>query len=387
MGSILMDLLINPRKLEGQIRLPGSKSYGHRAILLSALSQKQTLITGMDLNDDLCHSLDFVKTLAGNYQVLDDGILIDPVKRVEHADLYFGESGSTLRMYLPTAVALCPSLHLHGAPSLCRRPIDEMIDLFQDHSVRCSSNSLPFSTKGLLTGGFFKISGKTSSQYLSGLLMASVLWEDFHVEWTHPSSQCYIAITKDAISSFVPDQGFYRGPGQYHVEEDFSQAAFFLVANELGSRITFDLPKKSVQGDQVILDFLKEKPNEISFDSCPDLFPIYAVFAANGKQPLYAKDLGRLRLKESDRIASTKDMIQSLGGKMEIQGDEAIIFPTGLRGGTVDSHGDHRIAMATAIASTVCEKPVRIRNAQVVNKSYPDFFDDFQSLGGDCHLI
>jgi 3-phosphoshikimate 1-carboxyvinyltransferase len=200
-------------------------------------------------------------------------------------------------------------------------------------------------------------------------------------------SRPYIDLTNNAISLF--DGGFGKGrfhsPGYVSVEGDWSNGAFFVTAAMLGSELSIrGLDNESSQGDRAVVDLLpqiKSGTPSISAADIPDLVPILSVAAAVHNGAVFT-DIQRLRLKESDRVASTIAMIENLGGKAKATDDHLTIYGTGLTGGTVDAVNDHRIAMAAAIAATVCQQSVTILDAQCVAKSYPQFWEEYARLGG-----
>jgi len=201
------------------------------------------------------------------------------------------------------------------------------------------------------------------------------------------------------------EQNQYHISGNQHylsknlrVEGDFSQAAFFYVANAIGNQILLhNIPKTSVQGDRAIISIIQKlcyhkNPSqqiyEINAENIPDLVPILAVLATFMDKPTHISGAARLRIKESDRLASTAQMLNTLGGNIHITSDGLEILPvTELHGGTVSSAGDHRIAMCAAIAATRATDPVIITGAECVEKSYPAFFEDYQKLGGILNVI
>jgi 3-phosphoshikimate 1-carboxyvinyltransferase len=200
----------------------------------------------------------------------------------------------------------------------------------------------------------------------------------------------YVHVTEKVLEQFSTDPNVlggqrFRSPGTICVEGDWSNAAFFLAAKAMGNPIAVtNLNQKSPQGDRVVTDILRRldagSPT-ISAADIPDLVPILAVVAA-AKQGAVFTDIRRLRLKESDRVATVIQMIENLGGKADATENTLTVAGTGLTGGTVNSYNDHRIAMAAAIESTVCSSPITILGAQAVNKSYPRFWEEFRRLGG-----
>ena len=205
-------------------------------------------------------------------------------------------------------------------------------------------------------------------------------------------SRPYVDMTCDVLSAFgvstehftIPFAHHLVSPGTIEIEGDWSNAAFFLTAAALGSSVTVTgLNDCSSQGDREILTVLESLNNNISISAAdiPDLVPILSIAAA-AKQGAVFTDIQRLRLKESDRVSTVIQMIRALGGQADADDSTLTVSGTGLTGGTVDSCNDHRIAMAAAIAATVCKDPVTVYNAEAVNKSYPGFWQDYRTLGG-----
>ena len=268
---------------------------------------------------------------------------------------------------------------------------------------------MPFSVSGKLTGGKFYVDGGISSQFITGLLFGlSVLDDDSEVILTsHLESRPYVDITVDMLRKYgivvEESESFYRikggqkyTPHDEKIEGDYSQAAFFFVANALGSDVELEnLNVESVQGDKRILDIISQTNSNGSIGSfradcsdIPDLVPILAVLAAFGSGESVIYNAQRLRIKESDRLETTAAMLNNLGGDVQVKADGLIIRPTGkMHGGTVESFGDHRIVMAAAIAATAVDGEVVIKGAEAVEKSYPDFINDYKMLGGTADVI
>jgi 3-phosphoshikimate 1-carboxyvinyltransferase len=259
-----------------------------------------------------------------------------------------------------------------------------------------SSNELRLT--GKLRPGDYHIDGGISSQFITGLLFASSLMDgDSTICITgRLESKPYVDMTLHAMARFgVKAENFHiRGgqqyvtPGEIVVEGDWSNGAFFLAAKQLGSNLTvMQLDENSPQGDRKVAQLLPKLKNFTTIDvsDIPDLVPILSVVASAGQGASF-QNIQRLRLKESDRVASTIAMIENLGGKAEATEDTLIVYPSVLRGGTVDAVNDHRIAMAAAIAATVCKEDVTILGAQCVKKSYPQFWEEYSRLGGNYEL-
>ena len=268
---------------------------------------------------------------------------------------------------------------------------------------------MPYRISGKLTGGRYEVEGNVSSQFVTGLLFAlPVLGEDSEIVLTsHLESRPYVDITLDILRRFgisvdETSDGFRIKGGQKYkphdeaIEGDYSQAAFFFVANALGSKVTINnLLPDSVQGDRRITDIIAASTENGTItgfradcSDIPDLVPVLSVLGAFGTEESVIYNAERLRIKESDRLSATADMLNALGGDVSVTQDGLIIRPTGkMHGGTIDSAGDHRIAMAAAVAATRIEGDVIIKGAEAVEKSYPDFFRDYANLGGKANVI
>lgn len=413
-----MDMTFNTPKLSGEIRAISSKSEAHRQLICAALSDAPTKIICNDTNNDIDATVSCLNSLGANIERTSDGFSVEPIVTPKsHAKLDCGESGSTLRFIIPIIAALGvdASITMHGR--LPNRPLSPLYELLADNGIKMSAQGEnPFKISGKLSAGDYKIAANVSSQFISGLLFAlslvngdSTLTLDGTIE-----SKNYIDMTLDAISTFGGDitcdnnkftihsKGKFISPTSTVVGGDWSNAAFFLCAGAMSdSPITMHgLNLNSSQGDSAILDVLgkmgakidicddkitvtKDKLCGITLDASqiPDLVPIIATVAsvAEGKTVIY--NASRLKIKESDRILSTCDMISALGGNITPTDDGMIIYGVkALTGGKIDSFNDHRIAMSGAIASTVAQNSVTISGFEAINKSYPKFKEDFYKL-------
>ncbi|MCI6956882.1 MAG: 3-phosphoshikimate 1-carboxyvinyltransferase [Candidatus Faecousia sp.] len=390
-----MDVTISPRRLRGELTVIPSKSQAHRLLICAAFSDKPTLLRCSETNRDIEATADCLATLGAGINRTDSGYTVFPVETVpERAVLNCRESGSTLRFLLPVAGALGVDTVFTMEGRLPQRPLSPLWEEMErmgcvlsrptGDTVRCT---------GKLRPGTYSIDGGVSSQYITGLLLALSLLEGPSVlEITgRVESRPYIELTKAAISLFGgdpehPGEQKFHSPGEVSVEGDWSNGAFFLAANELGSRLKLHgLVADSAQGDRAILEILPLLRNgnpRISAADIPDLIPILSIVAACNHGAVFT-DIRRLRMKESDRVASVIAMLEGLGGRAEADENTLTIFPSGLTGGVVDSCNDHRIAMSAAIAATVCTVPVTVLGAQCVSKSYPSFWEEYRRLGGN----
>ena len=381
-----MDITVYPEKLSGIVNAIPSKSQAHRLLICAAFADGPTTLICPETNDDIQATAICLNALGADIRRSDSGYEIIPVKSIPNeALLDCGESGSTLRFLLPIVGALGIDATFRMGGRLPRRPLSplwEEMERMGCHLSRPSENTIR--CQGKLIAGDYFIDGGISSQFITGLLFAAALIDgECPITVTgNLESKPYVDLTKQALQIFQAPN--FHTPGCVTVEGDWSNSAFFLAAQQLGSAVTVtNLQTDSLQGDRMVATLLPQLENHCEIDAkdIPDLVPILSVVAAAQNGAVFT-GIHRLRLKESDRVESVIRMIKNLGGKAEADENTLTVYGTGLKGGTVDSMNDHRIAMSAAIASTVCTEPVTIHGAQCVSKSYPHFWEEFCRLGG-----
>lgn len=385
-----MDITILPGKLSGNVAVIPSKSQAHRYLICGAFADAPTELLCPDTNRDIEATADCLRALGADIIRTESGYTVIPIQTVpEAADLYCCESGSTLRFMLPVVGALGVDATFHMEGRLPQRPLSPLWEEMERMGCRLTRPT-PDAVRctGRLQQGAYRIDGSVSSQYITGLLYALALIGGSTLDITGKiESKPYIDMTKQALALFNAPR--FRSPGRVAVEGDWSNGAFWLSAKVLGSHLTVTgLSKTSPQGDRAIADILpllEQGTPTVSAADIPDLVPVMAVTAA-AKNGAVFTDIQRLRLKESDRVTTTIAMLHALGGQAEATESTLTVYGTGLTGGIVDSVNDHRIAMAAAIASTVCMEPVTILGAECVKKSYPKFWEEFNRLGGKYEL-
>lgn len=404
-----MDIKVTPKLLSGKILVPPSKSISHRALIAAALAAGESRIYNLLDCVDTTATIEALTALGA--EIRQDGkctIVKGISKPSETACIDCHESGSTLRFILPVAAAMGCRASFDGQANLPNRPVTPYFDQFEKHNVKFLSKTMPYLIEGRLSGGVYEIAGNISSQFITGFLFAlSLLKEDSVVKITSPlESKPYVDLTIDAMKAFgitveegdneyrIKGRQKYR-PCDYTIEADMSQAAFFLVAKAIGGDvIPTNLRYDSVQGDRAIIDITKafmqngRKAFDTAAGDIPDLVPILTVLACFAEGTSHITDCGRLRIKECDRLAAISTELNRLGAKIEANEDSLTIHGVKeLSGGECLTYSDHRIAMSLAIASQRATAPVIIKGAECVSKSYPNFFEDFNSLGGITDVI
>ena len=391
-----MDITIEPGILSGHIRAIPSKSQAHRLMICAAFSDAPTYLECTQTNADIEATAQCLNALGANILRTDGGYQVMPVKSIpQNATLDCGESGSTLRFLLPVVCALGveTTFKMHGR--LPYRPLSPMWEELERMGCNLSRpTETTIRTNGKLRPGIFSLSGKVSSQFITGLLFTAALLDGTsRITITDTlESGSYVKMTQLALKAFGVRTDDYcvtgcfpfRSPGQLTVEGDWSNGAFWLAAKALGNVLEVtNLDPHSPQGDRACAQILADLENNITVSAAdiPDLVPILAV-VAGAKHGAVFTDIARLRLKESDRVASVCNMLQSLGANAVADENTLIIEPGKYHSCTIDAVNDHRIAMAAAIASTIADGPVTILGAECVSKSYPAFWQVYEQLGG-----
>ena len=416
-----MKEIFTPGAISGEVRVPASKSQAHRAMICAALAGNSH-VTGLTHSDDMTATLGALRALGADLTAdpdLADGVLTTGKPLVRRLDSKLrtvdcGESASTLRFMIPLASALGKSVEFTGRGRLPKRTTRLYEPLLTANGVSMvypdNDDFLPLRVNGELEGGEFAIRGDVSSQFVTGLLFAlSVIGSGCVRLTTKLESRPYADLTVDMLRSFGvtvdETEDSYRVSGGFRpadiaVDGDCSQAAFFAVAAAINGDVAIKgIDPSTRQGDFIVFDIVRRFGGKVGFGAdsirvsrgelsasdidaadIPDLVPALAVMAAFAKGTTRIYTAGRLRLKESDRIASTAAMLRSLGGEVSETEDGLLITGRRLTGGEVAAFGDHRIAMAAAAASVGCSGAVTIDDMSCTAKSYPDFCRDWSRL-------
>lgn len=415
-----MEVKITPSQIGGCIHAINSKSHVHRLLICAALSKKPVTIYCPDTSNDIEATARCLCALGASIKRIDKCYEITPAESIPSDPLLnCSDSGSTLRFLLPVAAALGADARFYMTGRLPERPITPLTDQLIAHGCRVkkdTANILHCASQ--LTPGEYSLPGNISSQYFSGLLFALPLLNGdsvIHIEGDLESVG-YIQMTLDALNQsginiifegdkfIVPGNQTYSLPEYVKSEGDWSNAAFWLSMGALSKKsvICTGLNHKSSQKDKRIVRILRrfgatvtttpdtvtvsfEKLHGIVINAAdiPDIVPVLAVVAASAEGTTKFTHASRLRMKESDRLRSVTEMLKALGADITEYSDKLVINGSGtLKGGVVDSCGDHRIAMSAACASVICTDTVTVKGAQCVSKSYPAFWDDFEMMGG-----
>lgn len=410
---------IQPSCLQGSVTVPPSKSMAHRALLCAGLGRGETQIQGVLPSQDMeatCRALAALGAAIERQGPLARvrGVAGRPKAPLGPVDC--GESGSTLRFLIP-AFALCPGpVRLTGRGRLPQRPLGPYGALFHSRGLPFAQDEAGVSFQGPLAPGDYGLPGDVSSQFISGLLFAlPLLPGDSRIRIQPPfESRGYVNMTLQALDAFgvrasfvdgltlhVPGNQMFTAPrAPFLVEGDDSQAAFFLALDAiLGNVQVLGCSPRSLQGDRVMGEILARcghrpgqapgplAPFQADLGDCPDLGPILMALGLFCQGESILTNAGRLRLKESDRGTAMAQELAKLGGQATLAGDEIRIRQSRLRPGpALSSHGDHRIAMALAVAALGARIPADIQEAEAVEKSYPDFWKDLARLGARVEL-
>lgn len=412
-----MDITLLPGRVAGALTPPCSKSYAQRALAAALLSEERSVLHGVEFCDDTRSALRCIELLGADAERIDEHTLavrggLKPRGQV----LSVGESGLAARLFAPIAALWHENIRIEGEKSLLRRPMSMLVEPLRQLGAQAidSDGFLPLEIRGPLQGGCTAIDGSVSSQFVTGLLLAlplaagdttlrvenavSVPYLDMTV---HTAEVFGVEICHNDFSEFyIPGGQRYRG-ADFAIEGDWSAAAMLLVAGAVAGEVSVrHVSVLSRQADTVVCDALVragaalvDEPYSVAaarrplrgfeFDAtqCPDLFPALAVLAAVAEGTSVIHGVSRLRHKECDRGEAIREEFGKMGVEVDFGDDDTLRIRGGkVHAAIVESHGDHRIAMALAVLALCADGPVTIRGAECVAKSYPGFFEDLQHI-------
>ncbi|MDD2550036.1 MAG: 3-phosphoshikimate 1-carboxyvinyltransferase [Bacteroidales bacterium] len=410
-----MKRLVKPSAVNGCVKAPASKSLAQRTIAIASMANGKSQILYAGTSDDVLSAIEVCKALGADIKEVNNKLIISGGIKAPEQPLNCGESGLGIRMFSCIVATLKQAVTLTGKGTLAKRPMGIVEQSIRAMGAHCKTQNgfIPITVKGPIAGGIARVDGALSSQVLTGILMAAPLARaDTTILVNNLQSKPYIDLTIDTMKAFgvkvdnIDYKEFYiKGnqtylPTNFTVEGDWSGAAFMLVAGAIAGSIKVkNLNPMSKQADRAIIEVLigaganisiqddfigvsKGKLNAFHFDAthCPDLFPPLVALAAHCEGESRILGVSRLRVKESDRAATLQREFEKLGIKIEIEGELMSVFGGKVNGGKVTSHGDHRIAMACAVAALAADGEVEIDGAECVEKSYPDFFEDLAAV-------
>lgn len=411
--------IIKADKLVGELSPPPSKSMLHRYIIASSLAKGISKIENISFSEDIIATIEAMRKLGAKIEQKENYLLIDgsyTFKNLnENIEIDCNESGSTLRFLFPLSIVEENKVLFKGRGKLFKRPMTPYFENFEKYKIKHSYiDENEILLEGKLKAGIYEIDGNISSQFITGLLFSLPLLDGeskIMINGKLESSN-YIDISLDCLSKFgikiinnsyqefiIEGNQSYR-VGNYRTEADYSQAAFFLVANAIGSNIKInDLSEDSLQGDKKIIDYISEIDKWSSKDTLvldgsetPDIIPILSLKAAVSGKKIEIVNIERLRIKESDRLKATVEELSKLNfdliekkDSILINSKEDVKVNKNEEIVSLSSHSDHRIAMMIAIAATCYDGEILLDNLDCVKKSYPNFWEVFLSLGGKIY--
>lgn len=427
---------IIPTKLQGTVLVPSSKSMGHREIICAGLAAGTSIVDNISMSKDIEATCRCLRALGVGIAQVPSRFAGRTALRIEGSGQLkaaeqgadCGESGSTLRFFIPLGALLNEPFTFIGHGKLVERPLQAYYDIFAEQGLAYSNNEgmLPLTVNGRLRAGTYRLPGNVSSQYVSGLLFALPLLDgDSIIEITSPlESASYVDMTLSCLAkygiSITNEENNHRrylirGGQKYKaqnsvVEGDWSQAAFWTVAGSLGAAVACEgVDFSSLQGDQAVVLIMQSMKAKLTTGSasvsvsggmtkatlidaadCPDIIPVLTVLAAVSEGTTEIINAGRLRIKECDRLAAITSELNKLGAAITELPEGLLIKgkPEGLAGGgCVDAWNDHRIAMSLAVAAACCTAPFELTGAKSVQKSYPSFWEDYAAVGGRIEVL
>lgn len=420
----MSDVKFSPFVPNGTVNVPPSKSDVHRAIICAAMANGVSRISPVALSNDIKATIGCIKALGADAVLENNVLTVDGTNMYKNktALLDCGESGSTLRFFIPIAAVGNINATFVGKGKLPQRPIGIFTEALPKAGTVCKTEGgLPLEIKGQLKSGIFEIPGNVSSQFITGLLLALPILEgDSEIVLTSPlESVGYIAMTIRTMKQFgvniqATENGWHIKGGQtykscnYTTDGDWSQAAFFMVLGAVSGKVTVKgVAKDSTQGDKKCAEILArfgakvtQLDNEVTVEKgelkaitidasqIPDLVPVLSVCAAFAKGTTKIINAERLRIKECDRLKATAELLNNLGGKVkELSDGLEITGVSSLKGGNVNGYNDHRIVMSAAVCAARSDEDITATFAMSINKSYPDFYIDYNSIGGKANVL
>ena len=412
----------------GTIASIPAKAHAHRALICAALANSPSTILLSRTSKDIDATMDSLRGLGAQVVYENKVVTVTPGPVPTKGNVVPHESGTTLRLLLPVAASICNEVDVDAKGRLPDRPLEPMLGEMKAHGVTFSQDKPPFTMTGRLQGGEFGMVGDVSSQFFSGLLLAAPQCGGATITSTTPlQSSDYVTLTTTTMANFgvtvdhtpasdtvqesfaVAANTTFKGQSNYQIEGDWSNTAIWMVAAGMtGKPITITgMNKNSVQADRRIMQIMIDagcdvvwdgmnvtvmgravKPIHADLEQMPDMLPVMAALACSIHGESSFVKGARLRLKESDRLEAVANLVRDLGGTVREEGDDLYIIGSGiLKGGQGDCVNDHRLVMAGTLMALISENPVILKDSEAITKSYPDFFEDWNLLGGHAQPV
>ncbi len=399
---------IKPTHLQGSLKAPPSKSMGHRMLICAGLSRGESVVHGISDSEDMKATLDVLAGMGAAYQKEGDTVYIqgiDPTQAHPTSPLGCRECGSTLRFFIPLCLLTDTPVTLTGSPRLMERPLGVYEKLCAEQGLLYAPHveEHTLTVCGRLQGGDMTLRGDVSSQFITGLLFALPLCQhDSTLHILPPlESRPYIDLTLSAMNTFgvkatwLDDLTLHIPGGQTYqattvlVEGDYSNTAFFDALTLLGHGVTVtEKPHNSLQGDQAYQTYyplLETGHPTLDISHCPDLGPVIMALGAT-LHGVTLTGTQRLRIKESDRGVAMAQELAKFGVNVVVEDDTIHVSGQGFHAPEqiLFGHNDHRIVMALCTLLTVTGG--RLRGAEAVSKSLPNYFELLQDIGAEVYI-
>ncbi len=418
-----MKVSIYKSEAKGKVRVPSSKSYTIRGLMCAALAKGKSEIIHPLSSDDTEAALNVLSQIGirvgqkGNLWQVNGGDFCEP-----DTGLFCGESAATLRFMTALCSLIPGKCRLTAAPSLARRPVEPLVQALRQLGVDClylDKEASVVVKGGRLRGGAIELPGDVSSQFVSALLFISPFAEEgVRIRLTtFLESKPFVLMTLNCLRRFGIEvkasedlrefeiyKQTYR-PAKYWVEGDWSSASYLLALGAVCGEVEVkNLNPESLQGDKMILDFLRDMGARVEVNKnsvtvrksrlsairadlsdCIDLLPTMAVLAAVADGESEFVGIERARIKESNRVSALRDGLDRMGIKVREEGNKLTVTGSIPKGSVIDTKGDHRIAMAFSILGSVVGETI-IDGAECVSKTFPQFWDEFKSIGGKVEI-
>lgn len=402
-----MDIKITPGILSGTVKAISSESHARRVLICAALADRPTDIVMKGTSQELGVLEKCLRILGAQIKsIKDDRIRVEPIPRKGNkkgnvnAVLHCGDSLENFLFLIPVAAALRENITVDGGSLLAGFPMEPLRETLSMGGCEMIGEGMPLSLKGRLKPGIFRLTNESSVQCVTGFIIAaSIMKNDSEIVLdSHLEEEDQVDLTIEVLERYgidvyenptgyrIPGKQNFKAPREFKIEGDWSTSAYWIAANAIGNKINCEgLNQKSAQSGRKIVTLLQSLKDGALIDCfhIPDFVAPLAVVAAINPGSVHFENAGRLRLGETDRLATLMKALSSIGANVrEMENGFTIIGKEKLIGGEIVTNGDPSLAMAFAIAATVCERDVTILGGESVEKVNPGFFEEYKKMGG-----